>query len=55
MKIYYLIVGFAGLAAGFYLDGTQPYPPWWAAFLLGFVPGTLIGSVISAYIKERRP
>jgi len=55
MKTYYVIVGLIGFAVAIYIDNTNPLPPWWVSFLLGYTPGTLIGAAIALYIKERHP
>lgn len=55
MKLYYLIVGLIGVTVCFYVTSRWHIQPWPASFLLGYVPGTLVGAAILMYIKERYP
>lgn len=52
MKIYYVLVGLAGLAACFYVNHAWHAEPPLVSFILGYVPGTLLGIAIIRFLEE---
>ena len=54
MKLYYLTVGLAGMAAVFYMNYAYTAEPLWVVFLTAYACGTCVGTAIGIHIRELR-
>lgn len=53
MRIYYLVVGLAGIFAVFYVNRSWETEPAWVSFILGYLSGTSIGTALMLHDGER--